>query len=129
MTDKLETSGVAVPTVTIAGRVLKVSCSLYAEYQLSLAGVSLADCLSITPSTAVSKIFCVFAAFVAENYESDAPTPGEWARRVSALDDSSAVWLAIVAAVAGAVKKRFPAPSQPAAAEPEKAAAPPVLPN
>jgi hypothetical protein len=125
--DKLETTGVVVPTIALDSRVLSVSASLYAEYQLSLSKLSIVDVVRLTPQTLTANIFRMFAACVAENYpEGEAPTADQWARKVSALEDHQAKLQEIVAVVTAAVKKRFPAPVLPAAV-PEAKPADPLL--
>lgn len=123
--ENTETSGVVYPSVTIDGRVLRVCCSLYAEYQLSRAGLTLNDCLKIMGAKVVTgtrdardvaRVMDMFAACVAENYvHEDAPTADQWARKLSAADNWLDLFKQIDVAVGTAIKKRFPAVIPPAA--------------
>jgi hypothetical protein len=134
--DKLETSGVVNPLVAIGDRTLVVRCSFYAEYQLSLAGLTLAGCLQILTAQrfagaadprGVASMCDMFAACVSENYPDRAPTAKEWAKTISDLPDSQAAWKAICQAVDQAISKRLLASVPPAA--PPATAEPPALTN
>ena len=100
--ENTETTGVTYPRLNLDGRVLVVCCSLYAEYRLSLAGLSLNDCLAILTSfkrtgvqdpRGLSKAAELLAASVAENYpDGQAPTADQWMRKVSEMPNALDVW-------------------------------------
>ena len=119
-----DTTGVVYPTINIDGRTLVVRCSLYAEYCLSRAGLTLAACLTILTSLkrtgvqdahAIDSAMEMFAACVAENYQDEpAPNAAQWARKVSRFDDWPEIWKQMCTAIDGALSKRLLAATPPA---------------
>jgi hypothetical protein len=79
-------SPIEVPTVTIDGRLLLVKYNLYAEYQLSLMGISTHEALQQLASKDVKSLanmMDLWTACVAENFRKSKekpPTAEEWAR-------------------------------------------------